>query len=190
MTKKAKAIRETFRKQFRDLASQFHESQSEQYPQAYRDTEGARIKQEMRRLEAQFQNDMIVWSHRQRVEVARLRAVDPPGDAATETRRLREQMEAGSLAEQFPSPVQARNMLVPEARRYLNAGNMNRAQVQATARGPVRSRSRVRARGVANARPRWHDVGSGKGGRGLPTSPRPPSFMDPELPKTKVAKGR
>ena len=63
---------------------------------------------------------------RPEVEAARLRAADPVGDPAVETRRLREQMEANALAEQYPSRAQAKNMLLPEAWRLLHAGNLDR----------------------------------------------------------------
>jgi hypothetical protein len=133
MTTKAKELRETFRKRFRDLANEYHETQSDRYPQEFRDREGARVKQAMRHLEAQFQNDLILWQHSQRVEVAKLRASDPPADTATEMRRLREQIEVSALVEQYPSAVQGRNILLPEAWRLLSGGNAERAQVYVAA---------------------------------------------------------
>ena len=74
---------------------------------------------------------MLLWHHGQRVEAARLRASDPVGDPATETRRLREQMEADALADRYATRIEAQNHLLPEAWRLLNAGNLDRAQMYA-----------------------------------------------------------
>jgi len=77
---------------------------------------------------ATLSRDMLLWHYGQRVEAARLRASDPVGDPAVEMRRLREQMEANALAEQYASRAQAKNILLPEAWRLFEAGNLYGAQ--------------------------------------------------------------
>jgi hypothetical protein len=64
---------------------------------------------------------------------ARLRATDPVSDPATETRRLRGQMEADALADRYATRIEAQNHLLPEAWRLLNAGNIDKAQMYAAA---------------------------------------------------------
>lgn len=125
---KARALRKTFREQYAAVAARYKESQSDRYPIEYRQREGAAILKELAALETGHSRDMLLWHHGQRTEAARLRASDPVGDSATETRRLREQMEANTLAEQYPSKAQGRNILLPEAWRLLGAGNLDGAQ--------------------------------------------------------------
>jgi hypothetical protein len=125
---KARALRKTFREQFAAIAARYAESQSDRYPIEYRQREGASILKELAALETSHSREMLLWHHGQRTEAARLRASDPVGDSATETRRLREQMEANALADQYPSRAQARNILLPEAWRLLGAGNLDGAQ--------------------------------------------------------------
>lgn len=126
---KARALRKEFREKFLRLAMRYNESQSEQYPQEFRQSEGAAIRKEINALEATLSREMLLWHYGEKTEASRLRSSDPIGDPATETRRLREQMEAASLAEQYPSATQARNILVPEARRLIETGNLERAEV-------------------------------------------------------------
>jgi hypothetical protein len=126
---KARELRKAFRHNVAMLAGRYQESQSDQYPVEYRQREGAAILKELNGLEAGLSRELLLWNYAQRAEASRLRSSDPVGDAATETRRLREQMEASSLAEQYPSAVQARNILLPEARRLIETGNLERAQV-------------------------------------------------------------
>ena len=79
--------------------------------------------------EAELSVAVIQWSHGQKVEAARLRHVDPVGDQATETRRLRELQEVDQLAAANPSKQQAKNTLIPLAKEYLANGNVDRAAV-------------------------------------------------------------
>lgn len=130
---KPKAIRKEFRERFSALAARFKESQSERYPVEFRQTEGAAIQREMRVLEAGLQNDMIVWRHGQQVEAERLRQLDPPLDAAGETRRLRETMEVEALTKQYPGKVQMQNFVLPAARAAIAAGNIAKARVHYSA---------------------------------------------------------
>jgi hypothetical protein len=130
---KARELRKTFREQYAATAARYRESQRDVYPQEFREREGASILKELSLIEASHSRDMLLWHHAQRVEAARLRAADPVGDPAQETRRLREQMEVSALAERYPSHVEARNHLLPEAWRRLNAGNVGGAQVYAEA---------------------------------------------------------
>jgi len=125
----ARAIRRKFRDDFQRLAMEYAAAQDERYPREYREQEQSRVLKEVNRLEALLTHRMLVWNRERRAEADRVRHADPVGDAATETRRLREQMEIGNLAEQFPSAVQGRNILLPEAWKFLNAGNVERAQV-------------------------------------------------------------
>ena len=126
---KARTLRKAFRDQYATIAAKYKESQSERYPAAYRQREGAAILKELSLLEATLSRDMLLWHYGQRVEAARLRQQDPPLDAAGETRRLREQLEVASLAEQYPTRAQARNFLLPQARVALSGGNVDRARV-------------------------------------------------------------
>lgn len=130
---RARAMRKTFREQYAAVAARYTESQSERYPIEYRQREGAAILKELNLLDATLSRDMLLWHYGQKVEAARLRASDPVGDPATETRRLREQMEANALAERYPTKIEAQNHLLPEAWRLLNAGNLDRAQMYAAA---------------------------------------------------------
>lgn len=130
---KARAIRRTFTQQFQALADRLRESQSDRYPEAYRREQAAAILKEMTLLETTLSHDLTLWRHGQQVEAARLRAADPVLTPEQETRRLREQMEARDLAEQNPSRAQGQNILLPEAWRLLNGGNLDRAQVYADA---------------------------------------------------------
>lgn len=130
---KARAMRKEFRQKFDAVAARYAESQSDRFPVEYRERQGAAILKELSVLDAALSRDMLLWHHAQKVEAARLRASDPLGDPATETRRLREHMEADRLAEQYPSRTQARNILMPEASRLLDAGNLDAARVYLTA---------------------------------------------------------
>ncbi len=125
---KARAMRKTFREQFAAIAARYNQSQSDRYPVEFRQREGAAILKELSVLDATLSRDMLVWHHGQKTEAARLRASDPVSDPAVEMRRLREQMEANALAEQYPARAQARNILLPEAWRLLEAGNLDGAQ--------------------------------------------------------------
>ena len=130
---KARAMRKTFREHYAAVAARYADSQSERYPIDYRQREGAAILKELNLLEAGHSRDMLLWHHGQRVEAARLRATDPVSDPATETRRLRQQMEADALADRYATRIEAQNHLLPEAWRLLNAGNIDRAQMYAAA---------------------------------------------------------
>lgn len=125
---KARAMRKEFRQKYAAVAARYAESQSDRYPIEFRQREGAAILKELAALETSHSREMLLWHHGQRTEAARLRASDPVGDPAVEMRRLREQMEANALAEQYPSRAQARNILLPEAWRFLGAGNLDGAQ--------------------------------------------------------------
>ena len=151
---KAREMRKAFRDQSAAVAARYKESQSDRYPAEYRQREGAAIRKELDLLEAQHSRDMLLWHHSQRVEAARLRAADPVADPATETRKLRERMEADALAAQYPSRTQARNILLPEAERLLNAGNIDAAQVHLDGRTEGRRRHvSARPRGQPHPRP-------------------------------------
>lgn len=126
---KARALRKAFREQFGALAQRYEASQSDRYPEEYRQREGDAIRREMIAAETQLSREILLWSRSLRGEAAQLRQQDPPLDAAAETRRLREQLEVASLAEQFPSKVQAQNFLLPQARAALQGGNVDRARV-------------------------------------------------------------
>jgi vacuolar-type H+-ATPase subunit H len=126
---KARTLRKEFREKFAAIAQRYTESQLDKYPIEFRQREGAAILKELDALDAALSRGMLLWHYGQKVEAARLRATDPIGDAAAETRRLRERMEADALAEQYPSRAQARNLLLPEAERLMNAGNLDAAQV-------------------------------------------------------------
>ena len=130
---KARALRKAFREQYAAVAQRYEESQSERYPIEYRQREGAAILKELNLLDATLSRDMLLWHYGQKVEAARLRASDPVADPATETRHLREQLEADALADRYPTKIEARNHLLPEAWRLLNAGNIDRAQMYAAA---------------------------------------------------------
>lgn len=126
---KGRELRKTFREQFGALAARYKESQSDRYPEDFRQREGATILREMSLAETNLNREMLLWHRSQQIEAARLKHLDPPLDAAGETRRLREQMEVGELAEQHPTKIEAKKFLLPRAREALNAGNVDRARV-------------------------------------------------------------
>jgi hypothetical protein len=128
MRDKAKALRKEFKAKFAMLAGKYSASQDDRYPQEYRDREGAAILREMNILEATLSRDLILWSHGQKVEAARLRQIEPELDAAGETRKLREALEVDQLAKTYPSKTQAKNFLLPIAREALQAGNLAKAR--------------------------------------------------------------
>lgn len=125
----ARAIRKEFRSKVDRLAQQFHASQSEQYPAEYRAREGERILKEISFAEASLATEMQKWNYAQQVEAARLRHLDPVGSPAEESRRLSERMDMLALAERYPAPAQARNILIPQAREFLANGNISKASV-------------------------------------------------------------
>ena len=129
MRTKAKELRKAFREKFAKLAGEYKESQDEKYPEEYRAKEGDRLLRAMSMAEAELQVAIVQWTHGQKVEAARLRHVDPVGDQATETRRLREMQEVDQLAAQYPTKTQAGNTLIPLAREFLANGNVDRASV-------------------------------------------------------------
>ncbi len=127
---RARALRKDFRARSATIAQQYHASQLDQYPPEYRAREGERILREYRFAEATLASEMQKWNYAQQVEAARLRHLEPMGDTATETRRLRERMEIAELTEQYrDNKVQASNTLIPQAREYLANGNLDRARV-------------------------------------------------------------
>jgi len=129
MRDRAKALRKAFREKFAMLAGEYAESQSEKYPTEYREKEGTRLLRAMSMAEAELSVAIQQWHFGQKVEAARLRHLTPTGDVASETRRLREQQEVDQLAAQFPTRTQARSTLIPLAKEYLAAGNVDRASV-------------------------------------------------------------
>lgn len=129
MRTKAKDLRKEFRAKFAFLAGEYQESQDEKYFVEFREKEGDRVLKAMSLLEATLQVAIVQWSHGQRVEAAMLRHVDPVGNPAEETRRLREVLEVDQLAAANPSRQQAMNTLIPQARDYLANGQVDRAQV-------------------------------------------------------------
>lgn len=126
---RARALRKEFRSKAGSLAQQYHASQSGQYPPEYRAREGERILKEIRFAEASLATEMQKWNYAQQVEAARLRHLDPVGTPAEESRRLSERMDMLALAEQYPAPAQARNILLPQAREFLAHGNVSKARV-------------------------------------------------------------
>lgn len=126
---RARDLRKAFREKFQKVAACYQEAQSDKYPEDFRRRETETALREMRMLEAQFQNDVIVWPHGQQVEAARLRHAEPTLDAAGEMRRLRETMEVEALTKRFPSKVQMQNFALPIARQALAAGNVGKARV-------------------------------------------------------------
>ncbi len=113
---------------------------------------GSAIIHELRLLEAQFNNDLLVWGHGQRVEAARLRQVEPALDAAGETRKLREALQVDQLARLYPTKTQASNFLLPIARDALAAGNLAKAQVHFAAAQQVGAYDGELERGLNAAR--------------------------------------
>lgn len=126
---KARELRQAFEKKYATLARELNTSQDEKFPKEYRDREKERLTQQLAMVESQYRRQMLIWGHAERTRAAVLRNSDPVQDAATETRRLRQQMEINALAEQFKGRTLARNYLLPEARRFIELGLWDKAGV-------------------------------------------------------------
>lgn len=97
---------------------------------AWRSQQRAALRREWQMVESQAYNEATQWRNEERQRNLALYESDPMGDAAAETRRLREEQETAALTSQYMgNRVQARNRLLPEAHEALALGNTSRAIV-------------------------------------------------------------
>lgn len=130
-TQEAHEIRAWRERETRRLAEALRASQHEGYTEAYRQAERARIEGEYRMIDSLAEARMQQWVEAQTAASELLYHSEPEGDAATETRRLRREMEVKALADQYTgrSATEVRNHLVAEGRRLASIGAMDKASV-------------------------------------------------------------
>lgn len=85
---------------------------------------------EWQTIESQAYAEATEWRNAERQRNLTLYHSDPHGDAAQETRRLRQEQETAALTAQFIGQrVEARNRLLPQAHEALAVGNVERARI-------------------------------------------------------------
>jgi hypothetical protein len=136
MKEKAKQIRERMRKRLAEVAQRMalvQEAEDEQFPPEYQVKRGQQrgeLLREWKLVEGQGEAEINAWAQETRREADALYHSDPVGDPATESRRVSENMEIARLAEQFiGQPTMARNRLIPEVRRFISLGVLDKARI-------------------------------------------------------------
>lgn len=136
MRDKAKAIREQMRKQLAEVARRLDEVRAEddeQFPvefQVKRSAQRGELRREWKRIESAAQADMNAWAQEAQRSAQALYHTEPVVDAAAESRRVSEQMEIAALATPYiGQPTMVRNKLLPEARRYIALGVLDKARI-------------------------------------------------------------
>ena len=136
INKDGSRIRDEWDAKVREIAEALRASQHEGYTKEYRDSERARLNAEFQRTTNHYRALLDQWYAQQRTAAQAAYEQEPEGDAATEMRRLRFRDEVRSLAEQYAgdtAKMQARNILLPEARRLATIGAMDKAHLYAEA---------------------------------------------------------
>ncbi len=136
MQDEAKKIRERMRKQLAEVAqrmSAVREADDEQFPaefQAKRSAQRDALRQEWKSIENRAAADMQQWAADASRTAQALYETEPIGDAAQESRRVAENLEIAALATPFiGNQTMARNRLLPEVRRYIALGVLDKARV-------------------------------------------------------------
>lgn len=134
--KTAKQIMADAGKRFRDIGARFaqvREADDKNFPpsdQAWRSQQRAELRREWQLVESQTYAAVTEWREAERQRHTTAYHQDPLGDAAAETRRMREESETAALTAQYMGQrVMARNRLLPQAHEALAVGNVARAQV-------------------------------------------------------------
>lgn len=135
MKDKAKEIRERMRKRLGEVAQRMalvKEADDEQFPpdyQAKRAQQRTELRREWNTIEAGAFGELQAWAQEQTTRAQAQYASDPIGDAATESRRVSRNLEIAGLAERFiGQPRMASNHLLPEVRRFMSLGLLDRAE--------------------------------------------------------------
>lgn len=98
--------------------------------QAWRAQQRADMRREWQTVESQAYAEATEWRNAERQRNLTLYHQDPVGDAAAETRRLRQEQETAALTAQFMGQrTAAKNRLLPQAHEALAVGNVDRATV-------------------------------------------------------------
>ncbi len=137
MKKAADEIRKRMSKALADVASRYalvNPEDDEQYPPDYRlkrELTRADLLREWRTIESTALGELNAWAQEAGQAAEALYLSDPVGDAAAESRRVSERLEAQELATPFvgQSPTMVRNRLLPHVQRFIATGNLDRARV-------------------------------------------------------------